>query len=67
MNRKEAEELKFDAWPDASKFRRWKMQFRREVAAKSGRPQEALKWIGDIETVESVIDLISSKFGCHSL
>ena len=41
---REAESIKVAAFPEPAAFRNWKSALRQEVAAASGRPDEAFKW-----------------------
>ena len=36
------------------------MNFRREVASKSGKPTQALKWISEVETATHISDVCTS-------
>ena len=47
---KEAEKITIENLPQATQFRKWKTQFRRDVANASTRPKEALQWIIAIES-----------------
>ena len=60
VKKKEAEKLEFEPWPSVIKFRAWKMSFRREVASKSAKPTEALKWISEVDQASDISDLSSS-------
>ena len=42
---REAESIKVAAFPKPLAFRNWKSALRQEVAAASGRPGEAFKWL----------------------
>jgi len=46
---KEADSIKFEAFPSAVQFRYWKLNFMKKVAASSGRPQEAFAWISKVQ------------------
>ena len=55
--KKEAETLEFEAWPDLRNFRIWRMNFRSEISSCASRPMEAMVCINEIESVESIADL----------
>ena len=59
--KKEAEKLEFESWPSVIKFRAWKMSFRREVASKSAKPTEVLKWISEVDLASHISDLSNSE------
>ena len=46
---KEAESIKVAAFPEPPAFRNWKSALRQEVAAASGRPDEAFGWFQAID------------------
>ena len=54
-------ELHFDKFPTPSTFSCWKMRFKTQVSSHSGFPSEAMLWIKEVEMVESVDDLKSSR------
>ena len=54
-------ELHFDKFPTPSTFSCWKIRFNTEVCACSGSPSEAMLWIKEVEIVDSVDDLKSSR------
>ena len=53
-------DLHFDKFPTPTTFACWKIRFETEVCTCSQFPTEALLWIKEVETVESVDDLKSS-------
>ena len=57
---KRAEILEFDANPEFSNFRIWRMSFRCEVSSSACRPIEALAWIHEIESAKSMADMTTS-------
>ncbi len=52
--KKEAESVKLQALPRAPAFRNWKMAVRNEVAAASGDPHNAFKWIIEVDSGKSI-------------
>ena len=54
-------ELHFDKFPTPTTFACWKIRFKTEVCTCSQFPTEALLWIKEVEMVESVDDLKSSR------
>ena len=59
-NRREAEAIISNEWPQPTEFRSWKISFNSEVSHSSQFPRHAMLWIGEVEDAESVDDLISS-------
>ena len=53
-------DLHFDKFPTPATFACWKMRFKTEVCTCSQFPTEAMQWIKEVETVDSVDDLKSS-------
>ena len=54
-------ELHFDKFPTSATFACWKIRFKTEVCTCSQFPTEAMLWIKEVEMVESVDDLKSSR------
>ena len=54
-------ELQFDKFPTPSTFSCWKMRFQTQVSSCSDFPSEAMSWIKEVEMVNSVDDLKSSR------
>ena len=46
--------------PHAKFFRHWRVRFFKQVAAESGRGEAGLHWIGEIETVKSIDELVET-------
>ena len=67
QQRLQISELCFDKFPTPTTFACWKIRFKTEVCTCSQFPTEALLWIKEVEMVESVDDLKSSRFikGTH--
>ena len=59
--RKQILELQFDEFPTPSSFLCWKIRFRNQVAACSDFPSEAMLWIKEVEMVDSMEELKSSR------
>ena len=53
--------LHFDKFPNPATFACWKIRFKTEVCTCSQFPTEAMLWIKEVEIVESVDDLKSSR------
>ena len=51
----------FDKFPTSATFACWKIRFKTEVCTCSQFPTEAMLWIKEVEMVESVDDLKSSR------
>ncbi len=58
--RKEAEECKFDPWPQVTRLRIWKMDFIREVRRVYIKPCETRKWLAEVDQATGINDLKSS-------
>ena len=54
-------DLHFDKFPTPATFACWKIRFKTEVCPCSQFPTEAVQWIKEVELVESVDDLKSSR------
>ena len=54
-------DLHFDKFPNPATFACWKIRFKTEVCTCSQFPTEAMLWIKEVEMVESVDDLKSSR------
>ena len=54
-------DLHFDKFPNPAKLAYWKIRFKTEVCTCSQFPTEAMLWIKEVEMVESVDDLKSSR------
>ena len=61
QQRLQISELHFDKFPTPTKFGCWKIRFKTEVRTCSQFPTEAMLWIKEVEMVESVDDLKSSR------
>ena len=55
------QDLHFEKFPNPATFACWKIRFKTEVCACSQFPTEAMLWIKEVEMVESVDDLKSSR------
>ena len=60
-NRLQISELHFDKFPTPTTFACWKIRFKTEVCTCSQFPTEAMLWIQEVEMVESLDDLKSSR------
>ena len=61
QSRNQFPEMHFDKFPDPLTFQYWKTIFKTEVCSCSGFPTEAMFWVGEVEMVEPVDDLKSSR------
>ena len=61
QQRVQISELHFDKFPNPATFACWKIRFKIEVCTCSQLPTEAMLWIKEVEMVESVDDLKSSR------
>ena len=62
QQRLQISDLHFDKFPTPATFACWKIRFKTEVCTCSKFPTEAMLWIKEVEMVESVDDLKSSRF-----
>ena len=60
-NKLQISELHFDKFHTPTTFACWKKSFKTEVCTGSQFPTEAMLWIKEVEMVESVDDLKSSR------
>ena len=60
QQRLQISDLPFDKFPNPATFACWKIRFKTEVCTCSQFPMEAMRWIKEVEMVESVDDLKSS-------
>ena len=61
QQRPQTSELQFDKFPTTSSFLCWKIRFGNQVTTCSDFPLEVILWIKEVEMVESVDDLKSSR------
>ena len=61
QQRLQISELHFNKFPTPATFAYWKIRFKTEVCTCSQFPTEAMLWIKEVEMVESVDDLNSSR------
>ena len=61
QQRLQISELRFDKFPTPTTFACWKIRFISEVCTCSQFPTEAMLWIKEVEMVDSVDDLKSSR------
>ena len=57
---REVEIFVVETHPHAKFFRHWRLRFFKQVAADSGRGEAGLHWIGEIETVKSIEELVET-------
>ena len=60
QQRQQISELQFDKFPTPS-FMYWKIRFKTQVSSCSDFPQEAMLWIKEVEMVDSLDELKSSR------
>ena len=61
QQRQQISELQFDKFPTPSPFLYWKIRFKNQVTSCSDFPSEAMLWIKEVEIVDSVGELKSSR------
>ena len=61
QQRQQISDLHFDKFPNPATFACWNVRFKTEVCTCSQFPTEAMLWIKEVEMVESVDDLKSSR------
>ena len=61
QQRLQISDLHFDKFPTPATFACWKIRFKTEVCTCSQFPAEAMQWIKEVELVEPVDDLKSSR------
>ena len=61
QQRPQISDLHFDKFPTPATFACWKIRFKTEVCTCSQFPTEAMHWIKEMELVDSVDDLKSSR------
>ena len=61
QQRQQTSELQFDTFPDPSSFLVWKTRFETQVSNGSDFPSEAMLWIKEVEMVDSLDELKSSR------
>ena len=61
QQRLQISELHFDKFPTPTTFACWKIRFKTEISTRSQFPKEAMLWIKEVEMVDSVDDLKSSR------
>ena len=54
-------EMHLGKFPDHTEFQSWRVNFRTDVCSKAKKPRLTLQWIKEIETAESLDDLITPK------
>ena len=60
QQRLQISDLHFDKFPTQATIACWKIRFKTEVGTCSQFPTEAMHWVKEVETVDSVDDLMSS-------
>ena len=61
QQRQQISELHFDKFPDPSSFLVWKTRFKTQVSSGSDFPPDAMLWIKEVEMVDSLDELKSSR------
>ena len=61
QQRQQMSELQFDKFPNPQSFVVWRIRFKNQVIACSDFPSEAMLWIGEVEMVDSLDELKSSR------
>ena len=61
QQRQQVSELQFDKFPNPQSFLVWKIRFKTQVTTCSDFPSEAMLWIKEVEMVDSLDELKSSR------
>ena len=61
QQRQQISELQFDKFPNPQSFLVWKIRFKNQVTTCSDFPSEAMSWIDEVEKVDSLEELKSSR------
>ena len=61
QQRQQISELQFDKFPSPQSFLVWKIRFKNQVTTCSDFPSEAMLWIKEVEMVDSLQELKSSR------
>ena len=56
----EASHIKFEAFPDATQFRTWRLNFKIKVASSSKHPKLAFTWINEVDRATDLTQLVDS-------
>ena len=64
QQRQQISELQFDKFPNPQSFLVWKIRFKTQVTTCSDFPSEAMLWIKEVEMVDSLEELKSSRSVC---
>ena len=62
LQRQQISELQFDKFFNPQSFLVWKIRFKNQVITCSDFPSEAMLWIKEVELVDSLEELMSSRF-----
>ena len=61
QQRQQISELQFDKFPDPQSFLVWKIRFKNQMTTCSDFPSDAMLWIKEVEIVDSLEELKSSR------
>ena len=61
QQRQQIPELQFDKFPNPQMFLVWKIRFKNQLTTCSDFPSEAMLWIKEVEMVDSLDELKSSR------
>ena len=64
QQRQQISELQFDKFPNSKSFLVWKFRFKTQVTTCSDSPTDAMLWIKEVEMVDSLEELKSSRSVC---
>ena len=64
QQRQQISELQFDKVPDPQSFSVWKIRFTNQATTCSDFPSDAMLWITELEMVDSLNELKSSRSVC---
>ena len=65
QQRQHTSELQSDKFPNPQSFLVWKIRFKTQVTTCSDFPSEAMFWINEVEMVDSLEELKSSRIRCR--
>ena len=61
QQRQQMSELQFDKFPTPQKFLVWEIRFKKQVTASDGKSEQVMLWIKEVEMVDSLEQLKSSR------
>ena len=67
QQRRQISELQFDKFPNPQSFLVWNIRFKNQVTTCSDFPSDAMLWIKEVEMVDSLEELKSSRSVCGKI